>query len=205
MHEVSNLTPKMKASLKAAEELLELHDLLVKIRDDHLNRGVSDEERILAALESFDIVKERKKATSSAAKRKKQETKLHWKTIQKRKREARRRHYVSEKNKRKYEWKQIFEQAKASGDEAGAWYKWLGRESTRMAHKKRKGWKITEEEFREHIFPSLLDGEGKPRIPVMQRYDKDGLWELPNMYVTVEGRVVFDGKEYELKKLGYCL
>lgn len=199
MHEASNLTPKMKESLKRAEELLEAHELLSKIRDDTLTKTKSDQDKLLESLESFDIVKARKKPKA----KKGNSGKDHWRAREKRKKEARRRHYVSEKNKRKYEWKQIFENAKASGDPAGAWYQWLGRESTRMAHKRRKGWKVTEEEFRTYVWPTLLDGEGNPKIPVMQRYDKDGLWELSNMYLTVDGSVVFCGKEYLMRELGY--
>jgi hypothetical protein len=197
----------MQESLKRAEELLELHDLLSKIREDSLAKVKTDQDRLLESLESFDIVKARKK-TKPAKK-----TKEHWKVRDKKRREARRRHYVSEKNKRKYEWKQIFEQVKNTDTStaegyafaARAWYNWLGRESTRMAHKRRKGWKVTEEEFRTYVWPALLDGEGNPKIPVMQRYDKDGLWELPNMYLTVDGSVVFDGKEYLLRSLGYII
>lgn len=199
----TTMTPEMEASLRAAEELLELNSLLSKISEVDLEKVSTASENLLRKLDSFDIVKAR---TPSKAKPKKGRSGAeHWRAREKRKKEARRRHYVNEKKKRKYEWMEIFEHAKASGDEAGAWYKWLGRESTRMAHKKRKGWVVTEEEFREHIFPSLLDGEGKPRIPVMQRYDKDGLWELGNMYLTVEGKTVFCGKEHVMRQLGYIL
>lgn len=187
------LSDRDKLSLKKAEEQLELHRLLSEIREIDLTKHRTEQERVIKSLDSFDIVKERKKAPAKKAKK-------HWQTVQKHKREARRRHYVNEKNKRKYEWKGLFEEAQKSGDEAGVWYKWLSRESTRSANKQRPGWKITEEEFREFIWPALAG-----RIPVIQRYDKDGYWSLHNTWWSVEGKAVFDGKEHLLRELGYTI
>lgn len=197
----SNMSAEMRASLKKAEEAIELHALMERIEKIDLSAVSTATEKIVRGLASFDLVK----ARSPAKKKPGRSGANHWKARKARAQAKRSRAYVAEKKKRKYEWEGIWKEAKASGDEVKAWYLWLSRESTRMAHKKRAGWEISEDQFREFLFPCIVDAEGVPQVPVFQRYDKKGKWSLYNIWMTVEGKVVYDGKECLLRSLGYIL
>ena len=61
----------------------------------------------------------------------------------------------------------------------------------------RSPWKITREEWEEHVEPCLGDGW----IGV-HRYDGKKPFTLDNIYVLDEERSLFDGKEWLLKQLG---
>jgi hypothetical protein len=78
------------------------------------------------------------------------------------------------------------------------WYKYL-REEWRD---RKTPVRMTEGEWVREVYP-LLEG----RLPVIIRYDSSKPIALENIYVvdTDTRAVLFEGKDYELKKLGYCL
>ena len=64
----------------------------------------------------------------------------------------------------------------------------------------RSPWKITREEWEEHVEPCLGDGW----IGV-HRYDGKKPYTLDNIYILDEERSVFDGKEWSLKEQGHTI
>jgi hypothetical protein len=63
--------------------------------------------------------------------------------------------------------------------------------------------KITEQQWKEHVAPSLPAG----LLIVVNRYDTKGAISLDNIYITESGtsHVLWDGKEFKLKELGVIL
>lgn len=62
--------------------------------------------------------------------------------------------------------------------------------------------RLTQDEWLSEIYP-LLEG----RVPIFRRYDTRKPVALDNVLVRDQdtGSVIFDGAEYRLRKLGYCL
>lgn len=69
-------------------------------------------------------------------------------------------------------------------------------------HRKKIPVEFTESEWREHVAPSV-DG----KVFYVNRYDTSIGMRLDNLIIrhTKSKQVLFDGKDYELKLLGYCL
>lgn len=115
--------------------------------------------------------------------------KKHWKAKKKRKRE----YYVNVvKGTRKIKKAELLE----SGPEG--WYTHLKTHWYQKAHKI----EMTKEEWTDVVWPCL-----QGRIPIVRRYDTSGPISLGNIYVLQSGtkNVLFDGKEWKLKEMGYAL
>jgi hypothetical protein len=115
--------------------------------------------------------------------------KKHWKQ---KKRLRRERYLAVIKSERKIKKAELLE----SGPEG--WYDHL------KVHWYQKALKIemTKEEWTNIVWPTLGG-----RIPIVRRYDTSGPISLGNILVTQSGtkRVLFDGAEWKLKEMGYCV
>lgn len=119
--------------------------------------------------------------------------KKHWKM----KKRLRRERYVNVvKGVRKIKKAELLE----SGPEG--WYDHLKTHWYQKGHSKGGGIELTKEQWTEVVWPAL-----KGRIPIVRRYDTSGPISLENIYVLQSGtkNVLFDGKEWKLKELGYTL
>lgn len=86
-------------------------------------------------------------------------------------------------------------------DRAEGWWSILSRKNASTWSRK-EGWDITLEEWKEAIGSSLDTG-----VPVVLRYNTKKPWTLDNIYLmdTETRNVLWDGKEWSLRKAGYIL
>jgi hypothetical protein len=113
--------------------------------------------------------------------------KLHWKT-----KAARRKNYLHTIHYPRM--KDRLAEQLTTGE---GWYRYL----TAGWRKHKQEYRLTQEEFMEQIYPRL-----NGRVPVFYRYSLKKPISLDNCYVLGEDRsVLWDGAEYKLERLGYCL
>lgn len=112
--------------------------------------------------------------------------KVHWKTKEKRRKAYR----IEIANPRR--WKKEAEQWK-TGE---GWYAYC----SKLWRQNKIGIELTEAEWLEHVYPKV---EGT--LFTVQRYNKKGPISLDNILCMYEGKVLFDGKEFTLEKIGACL
>jgi hypothetical protein len=195
--EDNKLAGLLKGSQKpqgmTGEEALELERVLSIINGIDLDKAIEQKQaqmlpmdRALARLNNGGQLVRRAKAKK--AKRKK----LHWRTKEARKRAENQQYYVrrGKDNRRKALAEKLTSAEGWWEHVSGSW--------------KRKGLKVevTGEEWKEAVWP-VVEG----RLFITYRYNCKEPMSLKNMIVkdTEDGAVLFDGKEHELKKLGYCL
>ena len=172
------------------EELLEASEILQRIMGIDLNKVELERYEALRPVDKLIEDLKQDKALQRGPKAKglpRVRKKVHWRTKRRRNRE-----YYHAKTK----WKNLEKRAESLKTGEG-WYahvilKW---DQRGIPH-------FTLEEWLEVIYP-LLEG----RVPYFTRYDTGKGYVLDNILVREDktGDVVFDGKEWLLKKLGYIL
>lgn len=149
-----------------------------------------DQDELVRRLEEGVKLKQLHRVRKPARKRKS------WQAKRKTKKLRKQRQYQNRSARRNAEWAEML----GKGD-AESWYKWFSRVSnTSWATK--KGWEISKEDYSEFIHPAL-----RGRVPTVQRYDTKKPWSMKNtLWVDTETRaVLFDGAQYYLEKMGYCV
>jgi hypothetical protein len=165
-------------------ELLRLLDLANRIKnidlEGELEKRRTPVERLVRELGDEKLVQ---------LKRKPEKKKLHWRTRKKKEKELYHNYRKPKAQQRKV--------ALLKGGSHGWWvYVKEGWD------KQKKPVTLTEEEFTQVLWPVV---EGK--IPQFRRYDTEQPVSLTNIYaVDVKtGKVLFDGKEYQLRLAGHIL
>lgn len=188
-------TFNLEGSLKSIQEDLDYAALMSSLESLDVSKAMTSQQKFLEELKENGSIKAKLRKPKVQPKPK---PKVHWAVKRARRRAARARAYGSEKRSNKVWWEGVLEDP----DQPKAWYTWLSKNSTRSRDQKRKGWEITLEEFREHVYPAL-----KGSVPVISRYDLSLGWTLDNtLWVdTATKQVLFCGKEFTLRSLGYIL
>lgn len=190
---VERLRGTEKKEGMTAEEALELERVLSVIKGIDLDRAIEQKqaemlpvERAIARLNNGGSLVRRAKAKSVRKK------KAHWKTRQARKRAENQLYYARRLKDRRRE--ELAEKLKT----AEGWWEHVSGTWKR----KRVGLKITKEEWLTEVWPKV---EG--RIFITYRYNTKEAMSLGNMLVkdSDTDNVLFDGKEYALRKNGYIL
>ncbi len=163
------------------QELLELLDSVSKI---DLSVEVPEQQpndKLIEALRSNRTIRRGVKGKGLKLK------KLHWKT-----KASRRKNYLHTIHYPRMKARLAEQLTTGEG-----WYSYLVTGWKR--HK--QDYRLTREEFLQHIYPRL-----NGRVPVFYRYSLKKPISLENVYVLGEDRsVLWDGAEYRLIRLGYCL
>lgn len=128
----------------------------------------------------------------AGAKKPKPRRKIHWSTARARRRKYQRDYYHSVLKPAT-----LRKRASMLRTPEGWW-----EHQTHLWRVRKQEYTITREEFLEIVWPAL-GGE----VPVFHRYNPNLPFSLDNLvvYKNRSKQVLFDGKEYELKRLGYVL
>lgn len=176
-----------------ADDVIDLNKLFTQL--EAIDLGKMEKEKtqveIVEKLEN-DVTLRRAILTGTKIKRDGRKTRMHW-----RKRLARRRAYYASKVKPKRDAELLVRLTTPEG-----WYERI----TERWRKRDKVTYFTYEEFLEHFWWQIEDYKA---LLTFRRYDRTVGFELSNIYVIdvreKRNEVVFDGKEWGLRKLGYIL
>lgn len=170
----------------SAEEALLIADVLERYKD------YNEETVEMAAATPMELlIKQLQEETPAVQVRKRKPKKkvLHWKTRKKNEREAYRDGGKASRRRKKAELLSMG---------AEGWWTY----QRRMWWQKKVPVTLSKEEWCETVYPTF-----KGNVPVIRRYSTAKPIALDNLLVTASGSkdVLFDGKEYLLRKEGYIL
>lgn len=190
----ADLEGKRKRGELSPEDVLEMQLLWEKVRTIDLDKAVAERigkltpvEKMIEGLEKNRSVKDLRRAIKPK--------KLHYKTKKARIRKQKKVYYQEVAKPRRAT--RVAEQLKTPE----GWWDHLHRTSW---NKTGTLVELTFEEYLEHIYTPII---GKGRLPLFFRYDKNKPAGLGNILVrdSETYEVLFDGKEFTLRQLGYIL
>ena len=174
------------------KQALELAELIEKLSSVDLDKikieAMSPLEQMAHELETSGKFQR----AVAGAKKPKSRRKIHWSTARARARKRQRDYYH-----RVIKPATLRKRAAMLRTPEGWW-----EHQTALWRARKEPYTITKEEFLEVVWPAL-GGE----VPVFHRYNPGLPFSLDNLivYKNRSKQVLFDGKEYELKRLGYIL